>query len=242
MKFKKHINALIFFLVIFTFSLTNLTLAQTSPKDLQSLIQQLQEQIKQLQSQVIELQSQVEISKKEIELVKTELKFTKALRLGTRGDEVEQLQEFLKQFPDIYPQGLITGYFGPLTEAAVRKFQEKQGIESIGVVGPKTLSKLNELITEGAGKSDKIPPGLLIAPGIQKKFATTTPLTSTSTVSLATTTPAGTIPATPATPATSATPAVPTVTSATPAISATPATPAQPAAAATTASTTPTTT
>src|SRR3972149_5952421 len=83
---------------------------------------------------------------------------------GMSGDEVKKLQTFLKQFPDIYPEGLVTGYYGLRTEAAVRKLQEKQGIEAIGIVGPKTLSKLNELVTEGAGSSETIPPGLLTAP------------------------------------------------------------------------------
>jgi len=49
-------------------------------------------------------------------------------------------------------------------------------LDQVGNVGPKTLSKINELLTEGAGSSGKIPPGLLIAPGIQKKLcATSTP-------------------------------------------------------------------
>ena len=168
MNLKFFVNALIL-IAVFSLFLNNLAFAQT-PTPTESLILQLQQQIKALQEQVTKLQVEVSSTKTELEIVKTELQFTKALSRGTTGDEVKQLQEFLKQFPDIYPQGLVTGYFGPLTEAAVRKFQEKQGIESIGVVGPKTLSKLNELITEGAGASDVIPPGLLIAPGIQKKL------------------------------------------------------------------------
>jgi len=142
----------IIFLLILSFVLAigafsaNPAFAQTVQPDTQSLIPQLQEQIKLLQEQVKSLQTEVSSTKIELEAVKTELKFTKVLRLGARGDEVKELQEFLKQFPDIYPQGLVSGYFGPFTETAVRKFQEKQGIESIGVVGPKTLSKLNEFV------------------------------------------------------------------------------------------------
>src|SRR3989344_3533175 len=152
-----HILIVYFILIIGAF-FNNPTLAQT-PISTDSLILQLQQQVKALQEQLLKLQAEVSSTKTELEAVKTELKFTKILRLGVRGDEVTQLQEFLKQFPDIYPQGLVTGYFGPLTESAVKKFQEKNKIESIGVVGPKTISKLNELITEGAGKSDIIPPG-----------------------------------------------------------------------------------
>ncbi|MBI2635391.1 MAG: peptidoglycan-binding protein [Parcubacteria group bacterium] len=187
MKKSLIISLVAFFILIIGLFFTNPTFAQTAQKDVQALIQQLQEQIKALQERVKNLQAEVLSTKTELEAVKTELRFTKALSRGATGDEVKQLQEFLKQFPDVYPQGLVSGYFGPLTEAAVRKFQEKQGIESVGVVGPKTLSKLNELVTEGAGASGVVPPGLLTAPGIQKKIetATTTPITPIITVPFA---------------------------------------------------------
>jgi hypothetical protein len=105
--------------------------------------------------------------------------FSVHLRRGLSSEEVESLQVFLSQYPDIYPEGLITGYFGALTEKAVKKFQKKYGEDNDGVVGPKTRQMLNlrilELLNEGAGKSGKIPPGLLHAPGIWKKIATSTP-------------------------------------------------------------------
>jgi len=39
----------------------------------------------------------------------------------------------------------INGNFGPCTEKAVKAFQVKYGISPVGIVGPKTLEKLNEL-------------------------------------------------------------------------------------------------
>jgi hypothetical protein len=54
----------------------------------------------------------------------------------------------------------------------VRKLQNKFCLAQVGSVGPKTLAKINELLTEGAGSSGKVPPGLLTAPGIQKKLCT----------------------------------------------------------------------
>jgi len=39
----------------------------------------------------------------------------------------------------------INGNFGPCTETAVKAFQEQYGISSVGMVGPQTRSKLNEL-------------------------------------------------------------------------------------------------
>jgi len=50
----------------------------------------------------------------------------------------------------LYPEGLITGYFGILSESAVKRFQERYGIArqgdgGYGFVGPKTRAKLNSL-------------------------------------------------------------------------------------------------
>ncbi len=189
--------------------------AQTNTPALQKLIAELQAKIQNLQEQVQTLKTELEKSRKDVEAVRAELKFTRTLSRGVSGDEVRELQKFLKQFPDIYPEGLITGYFGPLTEKAVKKLQARQGLETIGVVGPQTQARINELLASGAGASGNIPPGLLHAPGIQKKLATSTPVASK--LSTPTTTPSGTIPATPAVPsgegvsATSAIPATPGV-------------------------------
>jgi len=76
----------------------------------------------------------------------TAIIFTKNLQLGSTGDEVKKLQEVLKQYPDVYPEGLVTGYFGLLTEKAVKRLQIKFGIELAGVVGPLTRSKLNDVV------------------------------------------------------------------------------------------------
>lgn len=71
-------------------------------------------------------------------------KITLTLYKGTLHEEVKILQEFLAKDKEVYPEGLITGYFGKLTEAAVKRFQEKYGIEPVGIVGPKTRAKINE--------------------------------------------------------------------------------------------------
>lgn len=77
--------------------------------------------------------------------VPTIFMFVHALKRGAKNSEIAELQKFLARFSDLYPEGLITGYFGYRTEAAVKKFQAKFGIEMLGIVGPKTRSKLNEL-------------------------------------------------------------------------------------------------
>lgn len=145
--------------------------AQDTASDLQALITSLMEQVKILQEQIKSLNA-------EVKAVKNELQLTRSLYKGMSGDDVVKLQEFLKSDSDVYPEGIVSGYFGFLTEKAIKKFQKKHGIEDIGIVGPKTIRKLNDLLENGAGKSGKVPHGLLIAPGIAKKLslATTTPL------------------------------------------------------------------
>jgi peptidoglycan hydrolase-like protein with peptidoglycan-binding domain len=45
------------------------------------------------------------------------------LTIGSSGAQVSALQQFLAADPAIYPEGLVTGYFGPLTQAAVMRYQ-----------------------------------------------------------------------------------------------------------------------
>lgn len=76
--------------------------------------------------------------------------FSSRLALGSEGEAVKKLQEMLAQDPDVYPNGLVTGYYGPMTEQAVQRFQEKHGIASegdagYGTVGPSTRAKLNSM-------------------------------------------------------------------------------------------------
>ncbi len=70
--------------------------------------------------------------------------FNTNLMIGMSGDEVKNLQLTLKI------QGTfnynITGYFGPITLLAVKKFQTLHSISSTGFVGHLTRSALNKLI------------------------------------------------------------------------------------------------
>ena len=54
--------------------------------------------------------------------------FTRKLFFGVRNNDVKSLQEFLAKDASLYPEGLITGYFGLLTKKAVQRFQCKHGI------------------------------------------------------------------------------------------------------------------
>jgi len=73
------------------------------------------------------------------------LVFTAQLDPGARGPEVTRLQTFLSTRPDLYPSGLVTGYYGPLTRAAVIRLQAQYGLLQVGRVGPLTIALLNSL-------------------------------------------------------------------------------------------------
>lgn len=74
---------------------------------------------------------------------------TRQLQEGMSGSDVGTLQTFLAADRTIYPQGLVTSYFGPLTKSAVSNFQARNGIETVGRVGPITLGVINRQIAAG---------------------------------------------------------------------------------------------
>lgn len=74
--------------------------------------------------------------------------FVSYLRPGSEGDEVLALQNVLKAqgYFDHEP----TGYYGDLTVDAVASFQQAQGLDALGVVGPATRLALNSLSSSPA--------------------------------------------------------------------------------------------
>lgn len=71
--------------------------------------------------------------------------FTTTLDIGSRGNEVVELQCLLRDLGFFDQNTLCTGYFGPITHKAVADFQVSKGIEAIGIVGPQTRTALNSL-------------------------------------------------------------------------------------------------
>ncbi len=79
---------------------------------------------------------------------------TTDLRIGSYGEEVKLLQSWLAKDNKIYPQKIVSGYFGPLTKAAVIRFQEKYASDILapqdltrgtGIIDAATRKKLNQL-------------------------------------------------------------------------------------------------
>jgi peptidoglycan hydrolase-like protein with peptidoglycan-binding domain len=63
-----------------------------------------------------------------------------AISLGANGEVVQRLQRALRRTPNL---GLeVDGVFGPVTENAVKGFQQGAGLLVDGIVGPQTWAKL----------------------------------------------------------------------------------------------------
>ncbi|HYE84427.1 MAG TPA: LysM peptidoglycan-binding domain-containing protein [Clostridia bacterium] len=76
---------------------------------------------------------------------------TAVLKRGDRTPEVKEAQAVLKEL-GFFDED-CTGYFGKVTEAAVKEFQKKYDLGSDGILGPTTISWLNKL----SGEKIKLP-------------------------------------------------------------------------------------
>lgn len=133
------------FTLAFAVGVTNVHAQEANETDTASL----QEQIDDLLELIASLRAQVADLNEEVAAL------TRTLAVGSSGDDVEDLQEFLANDPTLYPEGIISGYFGTLTEAAVRRFQERFGLEQVGVVGPMTRGTLNKLFNKERGQGNE---------------------------------------------------------------------------------------
>jgi peptidoglycan hydrolase-like protein with peptidoglycan-binding domain len=134
----------------YDFSISASMSTETNNGNLTELITKILE----LQKQIAELQAKINDGSNNQTVC---LKIESDLYLGlSNNQEVRCLQEFLKsQGQEIYPEGLVTGNFGPLTKSAVIHFQEKYAAEILtplgmnsgtGFVGPATRQKINSLL------------------------------------------------------------------------------------------------
>ena len=83
----------------------------------------------------------------------------RVLRKGSAGADVTRLQQYLATDASLYPEGTVSGYYGPATESAVKRWQTKfnvvsSGLPSVtgyGVVGPRTAAAIALLCSTGGG-------------------------------------------------------------------------------------------
>ncbi|KKS34591.1 MAG: hypothetical protein UU96_C0002G0033 [Parcubacteria group bacterium GW2011_GWC2_42_13] len=98
--------------------------------------------------------------------------FNRSLKIGISNSDVKRLQQLLNSDPDTQiaasgagSPGQETNYFGSATKKAVQKFQVKYGIASsgdekttgFGLVGPKTMAKLQEVFSQPAAPTPTAP-------------------------------------------------------------------------------------
>jgi hypothetical protein len=141
----------------YSFSWTVSTFEKTEEEKEKELIEKLLAQIEFLKAEIVKVQAKINaILASRGQLVSCQ-KFENNLYFGMRNNsEVKCLQEFLRaQGPEIYPEGLVTGNFLSLTQAAVIRFQERYASEILapwelkkgtGFVGRTTRLKINELL------------------------------------------------------------------------------------------------
>ena len=109
-------------------------------------IQDLTAKIKALQDQILGLKTQQQQLATSSNAAALEILDT--LKQGSEGDQVKILQTLLALDTAVYPEGMITGYYGPATRRAIERLQRKNGLEAVGFAGPRTRSLLNKMLKE----------------------------------------------------------------------------------------------
>lgn len=143
-------------------------------------IEEILKQITALRAKLQELTVGIETKEEASELIKE-------VSVGQSGDSVRILQAVLAADASIYPQGLITGYYGPITRDAVRAFQRRNGLTVDGELRGETLKKLKEKAKETKVELEdsengekrpcaKVAFGHLIAPGWLRKVGNEKPI------------------------------------------------------------------
>ncbi|MFH0740178.1 MAG: peptidoglycan-binding protein [bacterium] len=125
-------------------------LAQTSNEPSQAvqeeeLIKALLAQIEQLKAQIAKVQAQLAVSRPHPSACGPRGGVVSNLYFGVRSDEVKCLQNFLIS-QNVYPEKIVSGYFGVLTKSAVIRFQQKYSLNPTGDVGVLTRIKINSLL------------------------------------------------------------------------------------------------
>jgi murein L,D-transpeptidase YcbB/YkuD len=126
----------------------------TQIQSLQSVVVQVLSQIQSIQNQLAQLVAQVSSGSGNSNnnsnsnttsaspAASSPYYFTEFLNIGSQDAEVTALQQRLSTLG--FYSGPVTGFYGALTEAAVKQYQTKHGIlPATGYIGPSTRTALN---------------------------------------------------------------------------------------------------
>lgn len=139
------------------------TVSTTTPTTNSSTIAGLLAQLQKLTALFNELKAKLASTQAEIKELRGDI------REGMTDADIKTIQELLASDSTIYPQGLVTGYFGPMTKEAIKRFQTKNGLEVTGEIDAETRAAMDAII-EARRAEGKFPIGLLMAPGLKMKF------------------------------------------------------------------------
>lgn len=84
---------------------------------------------------------------------------TDDLSYGATNKSIEKIQKLLATDSEIYGDGTVSGFFGPKTQDAIRRFQTRFGLDPVGVVGPSTKAVLEAFMKKYP--NDTYPAGVL---------------------------------------------------------------------------------
>ncbi len=73
---------------------------------------------------------------------------TDDLSFGVTNESITRIQKLLATDGEIYADGTISGFFGPKTQDAIRRFQTRFGLDPVGVVGPSTKAILEAFMAK----------------------------------------------------------------------------------------------
>ena len=108
-------------------------------QQLHNRVTYLEAELQKKDQEISNLEDELEQAQSSSYKQKTEAKDTAALQLSVR-----QIQTALKN-ARIY-KGAIDGKMGPETKQAIREFQKANGLKSDGIVGRRTVEKLNKYL------------------------------------------------------------------------------------------------
>ena len=94
------------------------------------------------------------------------------LAFGSTNNDIKKIQALLATDPAIYPYGVASGFFGPKTQEAIRMFQSRFDLDTVGVIGPSTRALLEVFFA--TYPDGKYPSGILA----KTKPAVATPITA----------------------------------------------------------------
>lgn len=142
--------------VLFTMCVAPLFASAQSTTDIQAQAQALLQKVQQLQSQIGSAGASSSTGSTSDGSCPN---VGRVLKLGSSGDDVTRLQQFLAQDTGVYPEGIVSGYYGSLTVAAVQRWQTKYNVVSsgtpdttgYGIVGPRTAAAIALLCSQGGG-------------------------------------------------------------------------------------------